>query len=181
MSFLSVLPQVLSRYFQAHPNWMLPDNMRWMSCSSPYFWWSNAEDLYYFFNNKTPVAAPCHTCSFPKPFRKESNHLIIYPFSINPSVKISACSRQETELASKQCACTESQESDTKLLLLFYNWEEDTMSSCCCWPCKDFDWCFYYTAGLSSRSISSNERPLVSTTLFAIYKTAATHTAENPK
>lgn len=79
------------------------------------------------------------------------------------------------------CACNESQESDTKLLLLFYNWEEDTMSSCCCWPCKDFDWCFYYTAGLSSRSISSNERPLVSTTLFAIYKTAATHTAENPK
>jgi hypothetical protein len=74
-----------------------------MSCSSPYFWRSNAEDLYYFFNNKTLVAAPCHTCSFPKPFRKESNHLIIYPFSINPSVKMSACSRQETELASKQC------------------------------------------------------------------------------
>lgn len=34
---------------------------------------------------------------------------------------------------------------------------------------------------LRARSISSNDRPLVSTTLPAMYKTARTHTAENPK
>jgi hypothetical protein len=34
---------------------------------------------------------------------------------------------------------------------------------------------------LRARSISSNDRPFVSTTLLAMYRTARTHTAENPK
>lgn len=46
---------------------------------------------------------------------------------------------------------------------------------------RDFDWYYNYTAGLSSRSISSNERPLVSTTLLLTYSTAAAHTTEKPK
>jgi len=38
-----------------------------------------------------------------------------------------------------------------------------------------------YTAGLSSRSISSNDRPFVSTTLLFTYATAAAQTAEKKR
>lgn len=39
----------------------------------------------------------------------------------------------------------------------------------------------YQTTGLRARSISSNDRPFVSTTLTAMYKTARRQTVANPK
>lgn len=40
---------------------------------------------------------------------------------------------------------------------------------------------YFHAEALRARSISSNDRPFVSTTLPAMYKTARTQTAENPK